>query len=154
MTDRKVDPAALAGAVLAATLAVQIEPGPYDLINFIQGATLLLLLFAYVLDGKRSVVQSAAAAAVVALVALLLAGPLWELFHGGGYFTGKPRADCVFDPITRKPRADCVFDTAVTDCELFVSWAGIGVLIWAGDLLYQWRRTDSPRKSRALPPLH
>ncbi len=84
------DPAALAGAAVAAAIAVTISPGPYDVLSVVIGATLLAIIGAYEQGRRRNLSQSAAMGTVIGLVAILPAGYLLELLFPR--FTSAPRS--------------------------------------------------------------
>lgn len=82
-TGKQFDAAALAGATLAAVLAVMTGEGKWEPVSIVVGATLFLIVAAYERDRSRTAEQTLALAAVNAFVCLLIAAPLLELLLEG-----------------------------------------------------------------------
>jgi hypothetical protein len=69
-----IDPAALAGAALAATITLFVAPGPFVPLTAIIGTTLLLILLSYELRRPRTFFQCYAFGSVCAFCGLLAVG--------------------------------------------------------------------------------
>lgn len=83
MRHQTVDPAALAGAAIAAAVAVFSVPGPFTPMNLVAGLTLLAILLTYELRRYRYKWQNLAFGAVCALCALMIVGFVIEFYRGG-----------------------------------------------------------------------
>ena len=77
-----VDPAALAGAAIAAAVAVFSVPGPFTPMNLVAGLTLLAILLTYELRRYRYKWQNLAFGAVCGLCALMVVGFVTEFYRG------------------------------------------------------------------------
>jgi hypothetical protein len=130
--DEPFDPAALAGAAVAAAISVHLSPGPYNFVSLAIGATLLSIIFAYENGRRRTFAQSAALATVSGLVALLPVGLSIELWLGHGNLDGALNE-------FRNAR-----ESRVDSWMLLVAWAVITGCILVFDLLRQFSsaRTD------------
>lgn len=78
-----VDPAALAAAVFAAAITILAPKGPFGIIGFIIGSTLLLIVCSYEYRRKREVAQNFAFGAVCGLISLLIVGYIIEVWAAG-----------------------------------------------------------------------
>lgn len=64
------DVAALAGGIVATSIAMAIDDGPYGILGFLTSISLVLILAAYVFPHQRNKIQSIATGAATALAAL------------------------------------------------------------------------------------
>ena len=83
--EESIDSAALAGATIAAVLAVVIPKGPFDVMSIPIGLTLVMIILAY--EGRRPrrrVARRLAFAASTGFSLVLVIGPMIELWlhHG------------------------------------------------------------------------
>jgi len=72
------DVAALAGGIVATSIAMAIDDGPYGILGFLTSVSLVLILAAYVFPHQRDKTQSIATGAATALAALPGCGFLLE----------------------------------------------------------------------------
>lgn len=74
----KTDVPALSAASVAGAISMFTANGPYVLLNMMTGATLMLLIFAYVARNARDGIESIAFAFVASFIALPIAGWAFE----------------------------------------------------------------------------
>ena len=125
--DEPFDPAALAGAAVAGAIAVQINPGPYNVMSVVIGATLLTIISAYENNRRRGLRQSCALGAVAGFVALLPVGFCLEWWLGRRNLNG----------ICKEAGGG----SRVPPCMLWAAWLIIAVSVVVVDVMAQ-----SPRR--------
>lgn len=90
MPERQHDSAALAGAALAAVIAIYTQSGPFQYSSFAIGVSILLLVCGYEIDKARTRMQSLALACICALASILVIGAILEWRRSNGTMSGIP----------------------------------------------------------------
>ena len=78
MSQKGIDPAALAAAAFAGAISVFVPKGPYDWPSTIVGLTLIFILIGYDVEPRTRVVERIAFGAVLGLCSILASGILLE----------------------------------------------------------------------------
>ncbi len=123
------DSGALGAAVVAATVAILFQPGPFGWLAPVIGGTVMLLVLAFDASKTRTWPQSATFACVLAICFLLPAGSVLEFILGSGSLAGLPGPD-------GKP------ESRVSDLILLRVWSVTAVLVFAWDMVVQKCRTS------------
>ena len=120
--------AALLSVALAAALAFRLSSGSFDWLSSVAGVCLLLVLFAFDVEGYRSVFQSLAFSAIAAFCVTIA-------------------AQLPYDLLAANP------DPKQAQIRLTLTWGFATVVFWAIDRARMSGRVETPQESSARPIL-
>ena len=123
----RTDIAAVAAAIVAAAVAVMVQPGPFTELNAILGAAIVGVLLSYGWRDKRSWSQSSAFAAIVGFSLLLPSGFVAE------HLFGPPGLEGIWICPPPETPAHCFYESAVPTWFLSAAWLGATVVVAAFD---------------------
>lgn len=123
----RTDIAAVSAAIVAAAVAVMVQPGPFNELNAILGFSVVGILLAYGRTDSRDLFQSWAFAGIVGFSSLLPAGFLAE------FLMGPPGLEGIWICPPPEKSVNCIYDSAVPTRWLLGFWIVSTVLVGALD---------------------
>lgn len=140
-TTTKTDAAALGGGVVAVTMTMFVEEGPYDWMGVAVCLTLFLLIVGYVAAHERNFLQSLALGAVLGIVLV----PIWGLYaesHQCRWWTDSQTLNMWNEWSMGRPSfvVDKYQPSSVSDRAVVVAWLLFALIVLVTDTIWQFYR--------------